>query len=97
MNKIRVEILPIIDLSVVSSNCNKLTKGMESVGFVYFDNVPGYSKDMECELLESTKWFYSLPLENKLLLSPKNWNRDAHCVYRGYVPIDISQGHMREQ
>ena len=94
-----MEILPVIDLSAVDRNLTgkKLTKGMESVGFVYLDNVPGYSKDMERKLLESTKWFYSLPLENKLLLSPKNWNRDAHCVYRGYVPIDISQGHMREQ
>ena len=74
-----------------------LVHAMETVGFVYLDNVPGFDKQREQRLHEEAKWFFSLPLEEKLLVAPKNWNKQSSNVYRGYVPINVEQGHMREQ
>ena len=91
--------LPIIDFSNQDRlhNAGLLTEAMGSVGFVYLDNVPGYNKEVESRLHEAAKWFFSLPLETKLLVSPKKWNKEATCMYRGYVPINVAEGHLREQ
>lgn len=71
---------------------------MESVGFVYLDNVPGCNKEVEAQLHEAaTCFFFSKPLEEKIVVSPKNWNKDSPGVYRGYVPINLDQSHLREQ
>jgi len=74
-----------------------LTEAMETVGFVYLDNVPGFNKEVEEKLHKAANWFFSLPLDEKLRLSPKNWNPDAEGVYRGYVPISEADNHLREQ
>ena len=79
------------------ANARELTKIMESVGFVYLDNVPGYSREVETKLHEAAAWFFSKPLEDKIAVSPKNWNKDSSGVYRGYVPINLDKGHLREQ
>ena len=79
------------------AKAKKLTRIMESVGFVYLDNVPGYNKEVEAKLHEAAAWFFSKPLEEKIALSLKNWNKDSSGVYRGYVPINLDQGHLREQ
>ena len=94
-----MESIPIIDFSQPDrlENAKKLTAAMAEVGFVYLDNVPGYDKQLEDRLLEATKWFFGLPLEEKLKLSPKKWNSSAKGIYRGYVPIDIERDQLREQ
>ena len=91
--------LPIIDFSSPDrrTTAKELTKAMETVGFVYLENVPGYTKEVEEDLHKAASWFYSLPLDEKLRLSPKKWNKDAAGVYRGYVPINVVEGHLREQ
>ena len=91
--------IPVIDLSDSDrqGNGRKLAKAMETIGFVYLDNIPGYDEDTERGLLKAAEWFFSLPLEDKIRVSPKNWNKDALGVYRGYVPIDTEKGHLREQ
>ena len=91
--------LPIIDFSSPDrqTTAKELTKAMETVGFVYLENVPGYTKEVEEDLHKAASWFYSLPLDEKLRLSPRNWNKDAVGVYRGYVPINVAEGHLREQ
>ncbi|XP_064398769.1 uncharacterized protein LOC135345278 [Halichondria panicea] len=74
-----------------------LVEAMEKVGFVYMDNVPGYSLEIEEKLLQATKWFFAKPLEDKLRVSCTNWNKDAKGYYRGYIPINVKEGHLREQ
>lgn len=91
--------LPVIDLSNPDrqANAKQLTEAMETVGFVYLDNVPGYNKEIEKGLHKATSWFFSKSLEEKKRVSSKNWNPDSAGVYRGYVPISLEQGHLREQ
>ena len=91
--------LPVIDFSDPDrqANAKKLTEAMETVGFVYLDNVPGYSKEVEEKLHKAATWFFSKPLDEKRTVSSKNWNPDSTGVYRGYVPINLEQGHLREQ
>ena len=81
--------LPIIDFSNPDrqDTARKLTQAMKTVGYVYLDNVEGYNKEVEAELLKVAKRFYSMPLEEKLRCSPKKWNKDAEGVYRGYIPM----------
>ena len=91
--------IPVIDFSDPDrqANAKRLTEAMETVGFVYLDNVPGYNKEVESKLHKAASWFFSKPLEEKILLSSKNWNKDSSGVYRGYVPINLAEGHLREQ
>ena len=91
--------LPVIDLSSPNreANAKHLVQAMETVGFVYLDNVPGYNIKAEEELLRACKWFFSKPLEEKLKVSPKNWNKDAAGVYRGYMPINLQAKQLREE
>ena len=94
-----MESIPIIDFSNPDriDTAKNLTKAMEEIGFVYLDNVPGFNKQLEGKLLQAAKWFFGLPLEEKLKCSSKNWNSAAKGVYRGYVPINVDEGHLREQ
>ena len=90
--------LPTIDLSDPDreNTAKKLIKAMETVGCVYFDNVPGYNKEKEEKLLESAKWFFSLPIEEKMQLATKKWNENTKNAHRGYAPCDISKNMYRE-
>ena len=91
--------LPIIDLSHSDrqDNAKRLVQAMETAGFVYLDNVPGFDKAVEEKLLKGASWFFSQPLEEKLSCSPKRWNANSRGVYRGYIPTDVDKGHLREQ
>ena len=94
-----MESLLIIDFSSPDrlATVKELTKAMETVGFVYLDNVPGFNKEVEESLHKAASWFFSLPIDEKLRMSPKKWNPDAKGVYRGYVPINEAEDHLREQ
>ena len=92
--------LPVIDFSPNADrkrNAKRLAVAMESVGFVYLDNVPGYNEEVEARLHKAAQWFFSLPVSKKLRVSPRKWNKEASCVYRGYVPVNVAEGHLREQ
>lgn len=91
--------LPVIDLSHSDrqDNAKRLVQAMETAGFVYLDNVPGFDKAAEEKLLKGASWFFSQPLEEKLRCSPKRWNSSSRGVYRGYIPTDVDRGHLREQ
>ena len=91
--------LPVIDFSSLDRQANavQLTQAMETIGFVYLDNVPGYNREVESKLHKAAEWFFSKPLEEKITVSSKNWNKDSSGVYRGYVPINLEEGHLREQ
>ena len=84
--------LPVIDFSSLDRQANavQLTQAMETIGFVYLDNVPGYDREVESKLHKAAEWFFSKPLEEKITVSSKNWNKDSSGVYRGYVPINQS-------
>ena len=90
--------LPVVDLSSLDrqETAKTLIKAMETVGFVYLDNVPGYSKEAEAEFLTVAKRFFSMSLEEKLRYSPKRWNKDAKGVYRGYAPVNAGENHNIE-
>ena len=91
--------LPVIDLSNSDrqANAKQLVQAMETVGFVYLDNVPGYNIEIEENLLKAAKWFFAKSLDEKIAVSSKNWNKESSGVYRGYVPINLEEGHLREQ
>ena len=91
--------LPVIDFPNPDrvANAKKLMGAMETVGFVYLDNVPGYDKEVEKSLHKAATWFFSKSLEEKITTSSKNWNKASSGVYRGYVPINLDEGHLREQ
>ena len=93
------ESLPIVDFSNADrrANAQHLAEAMRTVGFVYLDNVPDYDKEVEATLHKAINWFFSLPLDKKLCLSPRKWNKDAECVYRGYIPMNVAEGQLREQ
>ena len=80
-----MESLPIINFSSPDrlATAKELTKAMETIGFVYLDNVPGFNKEVEENLHKAASWFFSLPLDEKLRVSPKKWNPDANGVFRG--------------
>ena len=94
-----MESLPIINFSSPDrlATAKELTKAMQTVGFVYLDNVPGFDKEVEENLHKAASWFFSLSLDEKLRVSPKKWNPNAKGVYRGYVPINEAEDHLREQ
>ena len=93
-----MESLPIINFSSPDrlATAKELKKAMETVGFVYLDNVPGFNKEVEENLHKAASWFFSLPLDEKLRVSPKKWNPGAKGVYRGYIPINEAEDHLRE-
>ena len=92
--------LPVIDFSESADRTQKskdLTKAMEEIGFVYLDNVPGFDKQVEDRLHDACKWFFGLPLEEKMKISTVNWNSSAKGMYRGYMPINVERDQLREQ
>lgn len=94
-----MESLPVIDFSKPDreATSKELVKAMETVGFLYLDNVPGYDKNVEDKLLEVSEWFFSLTLEEKLKLSTQKWYDKSKSLYRGYCPINLKENHLREQ
>ena len=97
----KMESLPVLDFSNPDrhAKANKLTKIMESVCFVYLDNVPRLAtiRRWRPNFTRLLPGFFSKPLEEKIVVSPKNRNKDSPGVYRGYVPINLDQSHLREQ
>ena len=94
-----MESIPVINFSDPDRlrRAKDLTKAMAEVGFVYFENIPGYDKQLEDRLFQASKWFFGLPLQEKLKLSPKKWNPSAKGVFKGYIPIDVERDQLREQ
>ena len=91
--------LPVIDMSSPNreETARKVVKAMETVGFAYLDNIQGYNKEVEAELLKASQKFFSLPLEEKLQYSPKIWNdKGKGNLYRGYCPINVAHNSLLE-
>jgi isopenicillin N synthase-like dioxygenase len=75
-----MECLPVLDFSVKdrASNAKKLVNIMETVGFMYLENVPGYSED---ELRWCQEFFFDhMPVERKLELARTMYNPDNKNV-----------------
>ena len=91
--------LAIIDMSSPNrqDKAEKLVHAMETVGFAYLDNIPGFNKKVEAELFKTVKRFYSLPLEERLQYAPKRWNKDSKGgLYKGYCPVDKANKQLLE-
>lgn len=89
--------IPAIDLSCPDRQVTiaALTEAFETLGFAHLINIPGYGKAEEDAILKATKWFFGLPLEEKLRYAPQRWNKDSKSKYRGYYPVQVGPG--REQ
>ena len=79
-----MESLPVVDFSSPDKKetASRIVHVMETVGFLYLDNVPGYNIETEEELMEANKWFFSLPLEKKLSVARYLYNNENRNFYR---------------
>ena len=67
----------------------KVYEALSQVGFAYLVNIPGFKPD---KLFKLTKWFFDLPLENKMQIAKKAFRESNKNAYRGYFPV-IPGGH----
>ena len=90
--------LPVVDFSSPNreENARKLIEIMETVGFLYLDNVPGYDRCVEEELLELNKWFFNLPYNKKMEVARRMYNKTSKVVYRGYFGLDKDYSSYKE-
>ena len=90
--------IPVIDFSSAdrAKTAREIVQAMETVGFLYLDNIPGYDKNYEEELLRYTKWFFTFPLEKKLQLATKKYNKSSKQQYRGYFGLDENYSSYKE-
>ena len=76
-----MESLPVVDCSLAGreEKSKQITRIMETVGFLYLDNVPGYD---EQELRKYTDWFHDLPMEKKMKVARKKYNPESKQVLK---------------
>ncbi|XP_028395094.1 uncharacterized protein LOC114519206 [Dendronephthya gigantea] len=88
--------IPIIDFSFINQSRDKVSKeivdALESVGFLFLDNVGFDRKAIE----QACKWFHSLPESNKFALATKSFNPKNKNIYRGYFPADATNSSFKE-
>ncbi|XP_050703570.1 uncharacterized protein LOC126989063 [Eriocheir sinensis] len=83
------KVLPVIDLSLAKGHTRaglvkELHEALTTVGFIYLKNVDGYDEEA---LLRHSKWFFSLPMEQRMAISKKSFNPKCSNEYRGYFPV----------
>lgn len=83
------KVLPVIDLSLAKGPTRaglvkELHQALTTVGFIYLKNVDGYDEEA---LLRHSKWFFSLPMEQRMAISKKSFNPKCSNEYRGYFPV----------
>ncbi|XP_045617409.1 uncharacterized protein [Procambarus clarkii] len=81
--------LPVIDLRLGQGSrrgelVRQLREALTTVGFIYLVGVDGYD---EKELLRLTRWFFSLPLKERMKISRKSFDSECKQQYRGYFPV----------
>ena len=78
----------VIDMSKAESEpykvASQIINALETVGFMYLKNIPGFTDE---KLLELTQWFFELPVSYKRNVTRKKWNMKSNHVYRGYFPV----------
>lgn len=91
--------LPLATIDVIEARKNpdaaaaKLGVAMAEVGFIYLVNIPGFKPD---ELYEASAWFFALPLETKMKLAKKVFQKENKNSYRGYFPL-VPGGHSYKE
>ena len=97
-NLLIMESLPVVDFSSPDKKetASRIVHVMETVGFLYLDNVPGYNIEAEEELMEANKWFFSLSLEKKLSVARYLYNNKNRNFYRGYFGLDKDYSSYKE-
>ena len=93
-----MESLSVIDFSSPDreKNAQEIVRTMETVGFLYLDNIPGYDVHHEEQLLSYTKWFFDLSLEKKTKLATRKYNKQSKRIYRGYFGLDHNYSSYKE-
>lgn len=91
--------LPVVDLRLLGEPGGRralqqaVLEGLTGPGFLYLDGVEGYDPK---ELLVLTKWFFSLPLENRMKITKKMFAPTSNYTYRGYFPVQPGQQSHKE-
>ena len=90
--------LPVLDFMHQNKreNALKLVQMMEEIGFAYIDNIPGFNKEIEEELLHMSKWFFALPLSKKMEVARRRYNKNSKRIYRGYFGLDRNYSSYKE-
>ncbi|CAH1777587.1 unnamed protein product [Owenia fusiformis] len=70
-----------------------IARALENEGFLYLVNIPGFESG---ELFKATKWFFDLPLDQKMALARKAFVPENDNSYRGYYPV-IPGGHSHKE
>ncbi|XP_064122729.1 uncharacterized protein LOC135226964 [Macrobrachium nipponense] len=81
--------LPVIDLRLAHGNTRpalvkKLREAMTTVGFIY---LTGLSDFDDAELLRLSRWFFAIPLEERMKISKKTFSPTCDYEYRGFFPV----------
>ena len=93
-----MESLPAVDFSSPDKEgtASRIVDIMESVGFLYLDNVPGYNLQVEQELLDINRWFFTLPHDKKMSVARYLYNKKNRLFYRGYFGVDKDYSSYKE-
>ena len=67
----------------------QIKNASEEVGFFTVTN-HGISKNSIATILNTARNFFHLPLEKKITIAPKKWNKNTDTVYRGYFPSEVN-------
>jgi|TARA_B110000503_G_scaffold70166_1_gene109211 isopenicillin N synthase-like dioxygenase len=96
---INEDYIPKIDLSnLIAHGVNspeaqntiqKIKKASEEVGFFTVTN-HGVSSQSIDKITTTARSFFHLPLDKKLTIAPKKWNKNTDTVYRGYFPSEVN-------
>ncbi|CAH1775511.1 unnamed protein product [Owenia fusiformis] len=70
-----------------------ISRALENEGFLYIVNIPDFES---AELLKATKWFFNLPLNEKMTLARKAFEPENVNTFRGYNPV-IPGGHSYKE
>ena len=92
------DVIPSIDFSAAEGSkeeriqlASDIVKALQDVGFLYLDNVKNIDP---MELRKAIEWFfYSLPPEERLKVTKKQWNPNGTNVYRGFFPAQGAVSH----
>ncbi|MDA1284179.1 MAG: 2-oxoglutarate and iron-dependent oxygenase domain-containing protein [Proteobacteria bacterium] len=78
-----------VNLPEAQNTIQKIKKASEEVGFFTVTN-HGVSSQSIDKITTTARSFFHLPLDKKLTIAPKKWNKNTDTVYRGYFPSEVN-------
>ena len=88
--------IPTIDISSLAKNNFRSKKSIQTIKQIEeackkvgFFQITGHGIKIN-KVSEVGQKFFKLPLQNKIKLAPKKWNKFSKNTYRGYFPSDVN-------